>query len=88
MSNSSEPVVYQLKILLLGISPTIWRRVLVRSDSTIENLHYTVQLAMGWSDIHLHHFIIHGKEYGVSQIGGTMFSDQASEVKLAIFGFR
>lgn len=88
MSNSFEPVVYQLKILLLGISPTIWRRLLVRSDSTIENLHYTVQLAMGWSDTYLHHFIIHGKEYGVSRPGGIIFSDQASEVKLATFGFR
>ena len=60
MSDSSEPVIYQLKIVLLGISPTIWRRILVSSDSTIEDLHYTLQLVMGWSDIHLHHFIIQG----------------------------
>ncbi|MGI9287511.1 MAG: IS1096 element passenger TnpR family protein [Pseudomonadales bacterium] len=30
--------VYQLRIALREISPAIWRRVLVRSDSTIEDL--------------------------------------------------
>ncbi len=88
MSALSESVIYQLKIVLLGISPMIWRRILVSSDSTIEDLHYTVQLAMGWSDIHLHHFIIYGKQYGITQPGGTLFSDRASEVKLASFGWR
>ncbi|MEM9927350.1 MAG: plasmid pRiA4b ORF-3 family protein [Cyanobacteria bacterium P01_D01_bin.50] len=88
MSNSSEPVIYQLKILLLSITPTIWRRVLVSSEHTIEDLHYTVQLAMGWENIHLHHFLIHGKYYGISQPRCTTFSDRAEEVKLSSFGFR
>jgi len=52
MSDSSEPVIYQLKVVLLGISPMIWRRLLVKSDSTIEDLHYIIQIAMGWEDIH------------------------------------
>jgi hypothetical protein len=65
MSDSSEPI-YQLKILLLGISPTIWRRILVSSDSTIEDLHYTLQLAMGWSDIHLHHLLNQVERYLVT----------------------
>lgn len=55
MSDSSEPVIYQLKVVLLGISPMSWRRLLVKSDSTIEDLHYILQIAMGWEDIHLHH---------------------------------
>ncbi len=58
MSDSSLPVIYQLKVLLLGISPMIWRRLLVKSDSAIADLHYILQIAMGWEDIHLHHFII------------------------------
>ena len=45
--------VYPLRIALRAISPAIWRRVLVRSDSTITDLHYTIQLAMGWTDLHL-----------------------------------
>jgi Plasmid pRiA4b ORF-3-like protein len=83
MLDSSQPVIYQLKIVLLGISPMIWRRILVSSNSTIEDLHYIVQLTMGWSDIHLHYFIIHGQQYGITQPGGTVFSTRACEEKLA-----
>ena len=45
--------VYQLHILLCEVSTAIWRRLWVRSDSTMADLHYTLQLAMGWSDSHL-----------------------------------
>ncbi len=45
--------VYQLRVSLLGISPSIWRRILVRSDSSIADLHYTIQISMGWTDQHL-----------------------------------
>ena len=57
--------VYQFKVVLRGISPMIWRRLLLRSDHSIADLHYTIQIAMGWSDSHLHRFHIHGKDYGV-----------------------
>jgi hypothetical protein len=43
---------------------------------------------MGWEDIHLHQFIIHGKQYGITQLGGIIFSDRASAVKLSRLGFR
>jgi len=40
MSQSSKPPeVYQFRIVLCGISPMIWRRVLVGSDITIAELH-------------------------------------------------
>lgn len=42
----ATPEVYQLRIALREISPAIWRRVLVRSDSTIADLHYTLQLGV------------------------------------------
>ncbi len=80
----------------------IWRRVKVRSDSTIADLHYIIQIAMGWTDsqasfageaspanvAHLHRFVIHGKDYGVAQIGGINFTDDPTEVKLADFGWK
>lgn len=80
--------VYQLRIALREISPAIWRRVLVRSDSTIADLHYTLQLAMGWSDLHLNRFSIHGKDYGVYHLGGIGFEDDPRKVCLADFRFR
>ena len=75
--------VYQLRIYLREISPMIWRRLLVRSDSTIADLHHTLQIAMGWEDVHLHQFIIRGKRYGISWLGGMVFSDSAHQVQLS-----
>lgn len=80
--------IYQIRVWLRKISPMIWRRLLIRGDSTIADLHYTLQIAMGWSDYHLHRFYIHGKEYGISRICGVCFSDDPEEVKLDQFCFR
>ena len=58
--------IYRLRIVLRGISPLIWRRVQVRSDTTLAHLHAILQILFTWSDKHLHSFHIHGKEYGSS----------------------
>src|SRR5437899_3302660 len=70
-----EPVVYQLRVVLRGVSPLIWRRLLVRSDSTIADLHATFQRVLGWTDEHLNRFVIHGRECGVWHDGGIGFRD-------------
>jgi len=62
--------VYQLHILLLHINPPVWRRLRVRSDTSIAILHDLLQIAFDWSDFHLHRFVIRGKAYGVSRLGG------------------
>lgn len=69
MSELKLAPIYQLKVWLQGISPMVWRRLLVRSDSTIADLHYTLQIAMGWSDVHLNRFHIHGQDFGVYHDG-------------------
>ena len=84
--NSIE--VYQLRICLLGISPSIWRRIHIRSDSTIADLHYTIQISMGWTDQHLNQFTIYGKEYGVYHDGGIEFPDDPKKTRLDQFNFR
>ena|SRR5665213_3572133 len=82
-SNGLEgPGVYQLRAVLRGISPLIWRRLLVRSDSSIALLHQTLQVAFGWEDLHLNRFSIRGREYGVYHDGGLMFSTDARKVRL------
>ncbi len=102
MSESEQITVYQLKIFILGISPMIWRRFKVHSNSTITDLHYIVQIVMGWTDsqasfageaspanvAHLHRFVIHGKDYGTAQSGGIWFTDDPNKVKLADLGWR
>ena len=83
-----EVFVYQLRVWLREISPAIWRRLLVRSDSTIADLHYALQIAMGWTDFHLHRFIIHGKRYGIPRIYGISFADDPKQVRLCDFRLR
>ena len=84
----SEPVVYQLRVVLRGVSPLIWRRLLIRSDSTIAELHATLQRVLGWSDEHLNRFVVHGREYGVSHDGGTGFRDDPRHIHLVDLGLR
>jgi hypothetical protein len=89
MAHSNAPAeIYQLHILLLQINPPIWRRLHVRSDSSIATLHELLQIAFDWSDFHLHRFVIRGKEYGLSRRGCTTFRTDARKVLLSQFRFR
>lgn len=69
MSDGQPPQRYQLKIALRDLSPMVWRRVVVNSDTTLAELHDVVQVAMGWEDEHLHRFHIHGRDHAVGRPG-------------------
>jgi len=56
--------VYQLKITLKGSKPPIWRRLQVRSNTTLAHMHLVFQIVMGWTDSHLHVFRVGDVEYG------------------------
>jgi hypothetical protein len=43
--------IVQIKVWPLGISPMVWRRVLVSSACTLRELHGVLQVAMGWEGI-------------------------------------
>src|SRR5271166_659552 len=89
MVQSNAPAeIYQLHILLLQINPPIWRRLHVRSDSSIATLYELLQITFDWSDFHLHRFVIRGKEYGLSRIGCTTFRSDAKKALLCQFHFR
>ncbi|HNQ65583.1 MAG TPA: plasmid pRiA4b ORF-3 family protein [Smithella sp.] len=57
--------VFQLKITLNHIKPPIWRRVLVDSDIKLPDLHKIIQTVMGWTNSHLHQFIIGNQYYSL-----------------------
>jgi hypothetical protein len=61
---ASEAPVYQIKVTLEHSKPPIWRRLLVPGDVTLEHLHYIIQVAMGWTNSHLHQFIVDGLYFG------------------------
>jgi hypothetical protein len=56
--------IYQLKVTLAGSKPPIWRRLLVPADMTLGTLHVVLQVAMGWTNSHLHDFDIDSVTYG------------------------
>lgn len=62
-TKTTEQVVYQFKITLLGAKPPIWRRILVPAG-TLDDLHEQIQAAMGWTNSHLHQFEIGSRRYG------------------------
>jgi hypothetical protein len=89
MVKPASPIdVYQLRVVLRGISPLIWRRLLLRGDATLADLHDVLQTAFGWEDFHLHRFSIRGKEYSIFRMGGPFFYKDARNVRLSDFGFR
>ena len=47
---------YTLKIQLIYSSPSIWRRVLVDSNTTLHELHSIIQVLFDWHNSHLHNF--------------------------------
>jgi hypothetical protein len=87
-TSKSEVEIYQFHVWIRQISPMIWRRLLMRSDSSIADFHYTLQIAFGWSDDHLNLFHIHGQDYGVHHDGGISFSKNPNLVKISDFKFR
>lgn len=61
---TTDVPIYQIKVTLEDSKPPIWRRLLVRSDITLADLHSIIQAAMGWGSYHLHQFIVGGTYFG------------------------
>ena len=57
--------VYQLKISLNHIKPSIWRRFIVDADIKLPDLHGIIQTVMGWYNTHLHQFRINNQFYSL-----------------------
>jgi hypothetical protein len=63
-------LVFQFRISLKGINPSIWRRIQVPDRYTFWDLHVAIQDAMGWLDYHLHVFRVRNPETGrLDEIG-------------------
>ena len=59
----SKDDIMQIKIVLEGITPKIWRRFQVSNKLTFHQLHNVIQAVMGWTNSHLYSFIVDDKEY-------------------------
>jgi len=56
--------IYQIKVTLQHCHSPIWRRIQVKGDINLEKLHDVLQIAMGWSNSHLHGFRVGRISYG------------------------
>jgi hypothetical protein len=66
---SKQGPIYQIKITLRDSKPPIWRRLQVAADTSLEKLHIVLQIAFGWTNSHLHQFIIDGQYYSMPEFG-------------------
>jgi hypothetical protein len=47
----------------MEIHPVIWRRLTVDGRMSLGKLHHVIQAAFGWTDAHLHDFVIGGQVF-------------------------
>jgi len=52
----SSLAIYQLRVVLCGVSLLVWRRLLVVNETSLSELHKILQNAFDWSGEHLHRF--------------------------------
>ena len=52
-----------MKVTLENTRPAVWRRIVVRGDIKLDLLHAVLQTAMGWTNSHLHMFLIGADRY-------------------------
>jgi hypothetical protein len=76
VKQANQSKVYQLKITLKYVRPSIWRRIEVPKDVTLGELHLILQAAMGWTNSHLHQFKVGRIYYGEPSI------DEFSDLKV------
>lgn len=62
---------FELDVRLQEIEPPIWRRLEVPGSLSLEDVHYAIQVAMGWTNSHLHQFKIGDKHYGMADVDDT-----------------
>src|SRR5450759_1761465 len=55
----------RLRVTLRGVVPPVVRVIDVPASSTLPELHELLQAAVGWTDSHLHQFVVGEATYGV-----------------------
>ena len=65
MATTPGQSAFRLRIRLEEVDPPVWRRLLVPGGIRLAKLHDIFQVAMGWTNSHLHAFTINGERYGM-----------------------
>jgi len=60
-------MILELQIELKGTNPNIWRRIQLNSNTSLNELHHSIQISMGWTNSHLYSFKIDEIEYSLPE---------------------
>jgi hypothetical protein len=63
---------YHLKVTVQWCKPSIWRRLQVPGDANLGWLHAVLQVAVGWTNSHLHDFAIGKDRYSDPSVDADM----------------
>ena len=74
--------VFQIKVILMGIIPLIWRRIQTKDCNLVE-LHDLLQVTMGWEFEHLYRFIIGGIKYADLGMASQEDTEDACDTNLS-----
>ena len=83
--------IFQLKIVLKGSSPPIWRRFLVEDNISFHKLHEIIQTVMGWENCHLYEFSVSELRISIppEEYGGEPYENRelsSKKAKISILG--
>jgi hypothetical protein len=63
---AAGPEQLQIRLELDGVTPVVWRRLVIPFSTSGLQLHRAIQAVFGWQDKHLHVFEIHGERFGIN----------------------
>jgi hypothetical protein len=72
--------IIQLKVLIKDSKPAIWRRLLVKQDTTLFELHHILQIAFDWQNYHAFEFEHEGYVYRMPEYADLMDEDNILDV--------
>lgn len=75
------PVLLTVHVRLDGSEPEVWRRLSVPGDLDLGSVHDVLQQAMGWTDSHLHRFLL-GEPYDSPYFVTEFDLDEGEEGRL------
>lgn len=66
--------VFVMHIEIRDIEPAIWRRIRVPADVSLARLHDVLQITFGWTDSHLHDFLVGDGRFGMLDTEDEFFA--------------
>jgi hypothetical protein len=87
MPADHNPLVIKATITIADIEPPIWRRLLLPCELNFAQLHEVIQAAFGWTDSHLHQFVVGGIFVGAPEFDEDRKILEATEIALRDLDF-